>query len=123
GSVCCFFSCACEIIGMPLNVGPSNNAVAKKVPFFTMTLQSFQHLRLFYHPKRSNTIVRFRAPTAWVRGPDDGWRCYDRARGRFFSSLSRQAPACRSVYGYLAVLLIAHRGASGHAPENTLAAF
>ena len=26
-------------------------------------------------------------------------------------------------YRYLAVLLIAHRGASGHAPENTLAAF
>jgi glycerophosphoryl diester phosphodiesterase len=35
----------------------------------------------------------------------------------------RRSPSYPFFRGYLALLLIAHRGASGHAPENTLAAF
>ena len=65
------------------------------------------------------------------QGADDDWQCYDRVRGPFLSLLTSEAPPLLSgraafspfFRGYLAVLLIAHRGASGHAPENTLAAF
>jgi glycerophosphoryl diester phosphodiesterase len=64
-----------------------------------------------------------------VRGADKDWQCYDGARGLDFFSPTWDPPPLRPHYawlpffGYLAVLLIAHRGASGHAPENTLAAF
>ena len=60
-----------------------------------------------------------------------GGRCYDRASGSIFSHVVYEALALLlrhfAYYSFscecLAVLLIAHRGASGHAPENTLASF
>lgn len=60
-----------------------------------------------------------------------GGRCYDRAGGSIFSHVVYEALALLlrhfAYYSFfsecLAVLLIAHRGASGHAPENTLASF
>jgi glycerophosphoryl diester phosphodiesterase len=79
----------------------------------------------------TNTIVRYKSHAKWVRALMMEGKCYDRARGSISSSRTCQMPpffsrrcACYSFSGEcLAMLLIAHRGASGHAPENTLAAF
>src|SRR6202162_5980377 len=119
GSFCCiFWVLACEIKGTPLSAVPRNNTPVKTAVFLIIVSSSIFS---------SNRIVRFSSHADWVPDPDDGWQCYDRARGPIFSLriyfppplFSRNPFICR----YLAVLLIAHRAASGHAPENTLASF